>query len=268
LAVSNYYGVWFKVQKRDTIFEAKRVARDELHLPKLPMFGMDIVALKASGTAPTRPPSRAPSRAAEAPPAPASEHESEPEVDMNMAFASSQTTRARPPYPPRRGPRGTGDDPYTLGYLKEEQPKRGACLEGQAPQIYDSDQSKTMDFLTEFKRFMLMNSGATIAGDPIRRSAYFLSLLRGPHIDGWKMRQYEWLDRVDTDPRDLPFGMSAWQVLEREFHKAFEDYAHKEKALDDLECLRMKDGRIDEYIAAFQQLVHCADMFEDDPNCL
>jgi len=104
LAVSNYYGVWFKVQKRDTIFEAKRVARDELHLPKLPMFGMDIVALKASGTAPTRPPSRAPSRAAKAPPAPASEHKSEPEVDTNMAFASSQTTRARPPYPPRRGP--------------------------------------------------------------------------------------------------------------------------------------------------------------------
>jgi len=25
LAVSNYYGVWFEVQKRDTIFEAKRV---------------------------------------------------------------------------------------------------------------------------------------------------------------------------------------------------------------------------------------------------
>ena len=78
LAVSNYYGVWFEVQKRDAIFEAKRVARDELHLPGLPMFGMDIVALKASGSAPTRPPSRAPSRAAEAPPAPTSEHESEP----------------------------------------------------------------------------------------------------------------------------------------------------------------------------------------------
>src|SRR5712672_407882 len=111
LAVSNYYGVWFEVQKRDAIFEAKRVARDELQLPELPMFRMDIVVLKALGTAPTRPPSRAPSRAAEAPPAPASAHESEPEIDTNMAFASSQTTRARPPYPPRRGPRGTRDDP-------------------------------------------------------------------------------------------------------------------------------------------------------------
>src|SRR5712672_1153164 len=214
LAVSNYYGVWFEVQKRDTIFEAKRVARDELHLPELPMFGMDIVALKVSGTPPTRAPSRAPSRAEEAPPEQASEHKTEPERDTNMAIASSQTTRARPPFPPRRGPRGTGDDPYTLGYLKEEQPKRGACLEGQAPQIYNGDRSKTMDFLTEFKRFMLMNSGATIARDPICRSVYFLSLLRGPHVDGWKMRQYEWLDRVDSDPRDLPFGMSTWQVLE------------------------------------------------------
>jgi len=74
-----------------------------------------------------------------------------------------------------------------LGYLKEEQPKRGARLKGQAPQIYDGDRSKTMDFLMEFKRFMLMNSGAMIAGDPIHRSAYFLSLLRGPHVDGWKM---------------------------------------------------------------------------------
>jgi len=158
-------------------------------------------------------------------------------------------------------PRGNGDDPYTLGNLEEEQPKRGAHLEGQAPQIYDGDHAKTMDFLTEFKRFMLMNSGATITGDPIRRSVYFLSLLRGPHVNGWKMRQYEWLDRVDTNPRDLPFGMSAWQVLKREFRKGFEDYAHKEKALDDLEHLKMKDGRINEYIAAFQQLVHRADMF-------
>ena len=103
LAVSNYYGVWFEIQKRDTIFEAKRVARDKLHLPKLPMFGMDIVALKESGAAPTRPPSRAPSRAAKAPPAPVSEHELEPEMDTNMAFASSQTTRACPPYPLRWG---------------------------------------------------------------------------------------------------------------------------------------------------------------------
>src|SRR5712675_2830217 len=94
LAMSNYYGVWFKVQKRDAIFEAKRVVCDELHLPELPMYGMDIVALKASGTAPTRPPSRAPSRAAKAPLAPQSEQESEPEIDTNMAFASSQTTRA------------------------------------------------------------------------------------------------------------------------------------------------------------------------------
>ena len=115
------------------------MARDELHLPKLPMFGMDIVALKALGSAPTRPPSRAPSRAAEAPPALVSDHKTELELDTNMAFASSQTTRARPPFPPHHGPRGTGDDPYTLGYLEEEQPKRGARLEGQAPQIYDGD---------------------------------------------------------------------------------------------------------------------------------
>src|SRR5712672_2479732 len=131
LAVSNYYGVWFEVQKRDAIFEAKRVARDELHLPELPMFGMDIIALKASGTPPTRAPSRAPSRAAgETPPvqAQATEHETEPEMDTNMAFASSQTTRAHPPFPPRRGPQGTRNDPYTLGYLEEEQPKRGARL--------------------------------------------------------------------------------------------------------------------------------------------
>jgi len=106
------------------------------------MFGMDIVALKVSGTPPTRAPSRAPSRAEEeAPPVQvqASKHETEPERDTNMAFVSSQTTRAHPPFPPCCGPQGTGDDPYTLGYLEEEQPKRGARLEGQAPQIYDGD---------------------------------------------------------------------------------------------------------------------------------
>ena len=85
-----------------------------------------------------------------------------------------------------------------------------------------------MGFLTQFKRFMLMNQQASIAQDPICKASYFLSLMGGPKVDAWILRQYEWLDEIDDDPNQLPHNMNAWQVLEAEFKQAFINYAiHK-----------------------------------------
>jgi len=62
-----------------------------------------------------------------------------------------------------------------------------------------------MRFLTQFRRFMLMNNDATIARDPIKKCGYFLSLIEGPKVEGWTERMYEWLDAVHTNPH-LLFG--------------------------------------------------------------
>ena len=54
-----------------------------------------------------------------------------------------------------------------------------------------------------------------------------------------------------NDPSLLPWQMNKWQVMEREFKKAFVDYARHEKANNKLRKLKMKDGNINAYIAHF-----------------
>jgi len=124
-----------------------------------------------------------------------------------------------------------------------------------------------MRFLTQFRRFMLMNNDATIARDSIKKCGYFLSLIEGSKVEGWTERMYEWLDAVHTNPH-LLFGCTPWQEMEREFKDAFTDYAEHERAQDEMKKLKMKEGRIDEYIATFERLAHRAGVDPNDPSNL
>lgn len=138
-------------------------------------------------------------------------------------------------------------------------------LEGTSPDHFDGNCERTLHFLIQFKRFMLMNDGTTISCDPIKRCIHFLSLIEGPQVEGWTDCSYEWLDKVQTGKVSIPFGMTAWEVLKHDFKNAFVDYAKHERAVDKLKKLRMKEGRIDEYIAAFKRLAHRANTDLDDP---
>ena len=166
-------------------------------------------------------------------------------------------------------PRGTGDDPFGLGNLAgglaDDKPVR---LEGIPPDRFEGDRAKTHQFLTQFKRFMMMNRRSAIARDPLSKSAYFLSLVGGSKADGWAERQYAWLDEVERDPYILPHGMTAWDALEQDFRTSFIDYAVYEKAHEQLRNLKMKDGNIDQFIADFEFLAHRAQVDTDDPTVL
>src|SRR5712691_9833791 len=140
-------------------------------------------------------------------------------------------------------------------------------LEGNPPDHFDDSRDRTMRFLTQFCRFMLMNNDATIAHDPIKKCGYFLSLIEGPKVEGWTERMYEWLDVVHTTPC-LLLGCTPWQVMECEFKDAFTDYAEHERAQDNMKKLKMKEGKIDKYIATFERLAHCAGVDPDDPSNL
>jgi len=78
---------------------------------------------------------------------------------------------------------------------------------------------------------------------------------------------YEWLDAVHTNPH-LLFGRTPWQEMERKFKDAFTDYAEHERAQDEMKKLKMKEGRIDEYIATFERLTHRAGVDPNDPSNL
>ena len=105
-------------------------------------------------------------------------------------------------------------------------------------------------FLMQFKHFMLMNNNATILRNPMKRCAYFLSLIKGSKVKGWTEWSYEWLNKLQTEKTTLPFSMTAWEALEQDFKNAFVDYAEHEQAADELKKLYMKEGQIDEYIVS------------------
>jgi Retrotransposon gag protein len=114
-----------------------------------------------------------------------------------------------------------------------------------------------------------MNWGAEIAKDPFKRCGLFLSLMKGPKVKGWVQRNYDWLDNAESDPEMyVPHGMTAWQVLEREFCNTFIDYTKHERAQDELAKLKMQGGDVDGYITSFEFLSHRARMDLNDPTAL
>jgi hypothetical protein len=266
LAVSNCYGVWFEIQHCDNIWAAIRPAHIDLNLQGNALDGINTRELITSGKplpascAPSWTPSHMPSRA--------SIH-TEPERDEPMKIPAGHSTKTEC-QPPQR-PRGTGDDPFGVNDLDSESSHpddRNVRLEGIPPNKFEGDRAKTLPFLTQFKWFMLMNCRATIAQDPYMKSAFFLSLMDGPKVEGWTQCTYDWLDQVEADPSQLPFKMTAWQALEADFKWSFVDYAEHECVQDELRKLKMKDSNVDEYIATFQLLSHHAEMNLDDPSTL
>jgi hypothetical protein len=113
-----------------------------------------------------------------------------------------------------------------------------------------------------------MNRDADIARDPYKKCNYFLSLFEGSDTEGWIQIMDDWLEAVTVDSTILPWRMKEWQVMEREFKKAFVDYAESEKANDELRKLKMKDGNVDTYIARFTQLAHRGGHNPDQPKLL
>src|SRR5580692_6387112 len=267
LAVSWYEGVWFEIERDRTTFRATRIVRDGLGITHSPRSGIDMDALRASGEPIPR--SRAPSiSTSDIAQAAAATHPGDSNLQRLLAAAavrSSDTERGRGP---PRHPRGTGDDPVTLADLKEERPVKYERMEGTPPTKYDSDRAKTRLFLSNFSRFMMMNRRTHLAKDPFKKSAYFLGLLEGPKVDAWVIRKNEWLAETERHPEVLPFNMTAWDVLEQEFRRAFTNYAEQERARDELQKLRMRDGNVDEFVAAFENLGGLANMDLDDPAAL
>jgi len=278
LAVTNVFGVWCEIRRRDSGFEAHCLARAELSLLDAPLQGIDYSRLQQTGEPLTRAPSRAPTPAmlvtdtAAGPFGPQQTPKEEPKCAMfweggdeplsdteEVPLRSSTTNR--PPRQPGQ-PRGTGDDPMVLAAMQSAGYLR---LEGNPLDRFNGDRSHMRRFLTQFCQFMLMNDRATIAQNDIKKCTYFLSLMEGPQVEGWSEAKYDWLDQVKRDPRAL-MGRTPWNVLMHSFLDAFTDFAEAEKAQNAMKQLKMTDGKIDEYIAAFERLAHHAGVDLDDSS--
>jgi len=294
VSVSNVYGIWFEVHVQGNKFECFWLAQNELGLKNHPLPRINFISLEQSGE-PSQLPSRAegPSEpkaqdpfaaamtAATAliekeqkgrPPTPFNDPSSDEDdnkdykpkykdVFGSFGMQSSQTACNKPP----RRPRGTGDDPFTLENLpQDDKEDKAHQLEGIHPDKFNGDHSQTTRFLAAFNRFMLMNYKADIAKDPIMHSIYFLLLLEGPKCEGWVDTADRWLCHVVEDPSMIPHRSNAWRELEKRFKEAFSNYAECERAQDELKKLKMRNDNLDEYLAAFETHALRADIDMND----
>jgi len=186
------------------------------------------------------------------------------DVFGSFGMRSSQTACDKPP----RQPCGTGDDPFSLENLPQDNKEDKAHrLEGIHPDKFNGDRSQTTRFLATFNRFMLMNYRADIAKDPIMHSIYFLSLLEGPKCEEWVDTADRWLHHIVEDPSMIPHQSNTWKELEKRFKEAFSDYAEWERAQDKLKKLKMKNDNLDEYLATFEtQALHANIDMNDHTN--
>ena len=140
--VANAYGVWFKIRKRTIgsigLYKAFRLARPMFLLKNWPMTGIDMYQLEISGevqqtTATT--PSPFGNTDANEPRAQLFSKTERGRRESNLRF-------------PRKFFGGSDDE--------EEKPRddKYVRLEGILPKEFDGDQSKTHQFLIQFKHFM------------------------------------------------------------------------------------------------------------------
>jgi len=212
LTVTNIYGVWFELRRCGSGFEAHRLTREGLSLIDAPLTGIDYARLCATEEPLTHAPSHAPTPmvdtaamtitdTAAGPWGPAQTPKEQPKKTTGWVFPPLSddnpeedkhvflSTTNRPPHQPGQ-PDGLGEDPMVLAAM---QSAGYLCLEGNPPDHFDGDRSHTCHFLTQFRQFMLMNDGATIAQNDIKKCTYFLSLMGGPQVDGWSEIKYDWL---------------------------------------------------------------------------
>jgi len=262
--------------------ERNSLARQGLSLIDAPLKGIDYARLCATEEPLTQAPSRAATPAIQTatitttmagpwgPPQTPQEQARKatgwvmpPLGDYDLAEEENvfSNTTHRPPRQPGQ-PDGSGEDPMVLAAMQSAGYLR---LEGNPPDRFTGDRTRTRRFLTQFRQFMLMNDGATIAQNDIKKCTYFLSLMGGPQVDGWSEMKYDWLDAIKKDPR-LLMGRSPWEVMMQDFLDAFTNHAEREQAQNALKQLKMKEGKIDEYIADFERLAHRAGIDLDDPS--
>ena len=120
--------------------------------------------------------------------------------DGDDPYSSNTARRDRegPPQDPYYDP-----DSYNTGNARNNGERGGTCLEGDPPEYFEGNRGKTIEFLTAFKRFMIMSRDSAIARDPYKKCAYFMGHIRGSKTRGWVQRNYNWLDQVKQDPTKL-----------------------------------------------------------------
>ncbi len=166
--------------------------------------------------------------------------------------------------PPRAGPPSGG---WGLAPVQLPQPQAGKLV-GETPSIYDGDWKNTQLFINQWELYWGVNNDNALMINPYRRAMFFLTYIKGSHVNEWVVAVNHWLTRqlqggiATTDER-------LWNEVAASFQRRFADNLAKEKVQSLLqEGLKMKGEDIDSYVAEFEEAVRMAGYWFDVPQTI
>jgi hypothetical protein len=123
---------------------------------------------------------------------------------------------------------------------------------GSLPRIFDGDRTWAEAFLTEFLGYLILNQGVAGFKSPIWQVALPLTLIKGEKVNLWVRNMIDSLRRLHPVHHNVP---AVWEEFEQAFKDKFVDSTRKLRARNQLEQLKFKYPKIDEYITNFEDLI-------------
>jgi hypothetical protein len=134
-------------------------------------------------------------------------------------------------------------------------PFRG--LRGQEPENFDDYRHNSERFTEEFATYHDINHDHDLITNPYRRVLLALSYMQGPNVNDWKAAQRSAFNhKVNrTQPPSLARTNNVlWMNFEAAFTNAFQDTTKRQKAINNLQQLKMYKGDLDTYADKFKHL--------------
>jgi hypothetical protein len=162
-----------------------------------------------------------------------------------------------PPDPADPGAGGGGDPTNPGGGGNPPDGRLSDKLLGREPNIFDGDQAKVENFLTEWNVYRALNDQTRIMATPLECTMLFLTFIRGPKVGNWVN------DQVKLASRHIRQGGNKtdefiWDTIMAEFAVTFQDIMSHERAENELNYLQMEGGNLDIYTAEFKHLAQLA----------
>ena len=114
--------------------------------------------------------------------------------------------------------------------------------------------------MQQWKLYRTINDEHVNIQSPFKRVVTTLHFIRGPNVNDWVGEQLTSLTNKVTHPTN-PIGHDnevLWNDFNQAFRAAFTDTTKKQTAHAKLHALRMRIGRLDNYIATFEHLATLA----------
>jgi hypothetical protein len=139
-------------------------------------------------------------------------------------------------------------------------PPTSGALRGTALAIFNGNRAESKTFLSQFRRFKMLNKDNNVMKTPFYRVLTALSYIRGENVNDWVESQDLGLETKTTRAANpLCYDNEAlWTEFVTDFETTWSDTAAKETADNQLQKLKMKDREIDTYIATFECLIKAA----------